>query len=174
MDAHALLAELAALGVEVHTDGDSLKIRPAEAVPPKLRAELRARKPELVRHLTAPAVADPLGGVSPVLPCERAAAPSALVAEVCAMRLDDFARAGLVVAVWSEVLSERVIFASDNAVVDPGELRPVYRARELRVLLGMTNPDELRAVNNVKKTFRGTITDSSGAMPECRAAEGAV
>jgi hypothetical protein len=160
MDAQALLAELAALGVEMHIDGDSLKIRPAEAVPPTLRAELRARKPELVKHLMPPAVADPLAGVSPVPASEPAAAPSVLVAEVCAMRLDDFARAGLVVTAWSDVLGERVIFASDNAIVDPGELRPIYRARELRVLLGLRDPGELRRIHEMKKKFRGTITDS--------------
>lgn len=63
------------------------------------------------------------------------------------------------VTVSSQVLSERVILASDNAIVDPGELRPVYRARELRVLLGL-GTGELRRIQEVKKTFRGTITDA--------------
>jgi hypothetical protein len=76
------------------------------------------------------------------------------------MRLDDFACAGLVVTVWSEVLGERVTFASDNARVDPGELRPVYRARELRALLGLSDPGELRRIHAVKRTFRGSISDS--------------
>jgi hypothetical protein len=75
------------------------------------------------------------------------------------MRLDDFARAGLVVTVWSKVLGERIILASDNARVDPGELRTVYRARELRALLGLSDPAELRRIHEVKRTFRGTITD---------------
>jgi hypothetical protein len=85
------------------------------------------------------------------------------VAEVCAMRLDDFARAGLVVTVWSNVLGERIILASDNARVDPGELRPIYRARELRALLGLRDPAELRRIHEIKRTFRGTITDNPPA-----------
>ncbi len=56
-----------------------------------------------------------LGGVS-------ATGPSLLTAEVCAMRLEEFARAGLVVEVWSSVLEETVVFASDDARVDPARL----------------------------------------------------
>jgi hypothetical protein len=153
MDPRAILAELEARGVEFRVAGDDLEIRPAEAVPPALLARLRAHKPEVLRRLVAPIVANAAGGVSP-------AAPSELVAEVCAMRLDDFARAGLVVTVWSKVLGERIILASDNARVDPGELRPVYRARELRALLGLSDSDELRRIHAVKRTFRGTITDA--------------
>jgi hypothetical protein len=156
MDAQALLAELEARGIELRSAGDDLEVRPAAAVPPELLAELRAHKPEVLRHLAAPPVAEQLGGVSPVPPSE-------LVAEVCAMRLDDFARAGLVVTVNSEVLGERVLFASDNARVDPGELRPVYRAHELRALLGLSDTRELRRIHAIKRTFRGTITDTSPA-----------
>jgi hypothetical protein len=162
LDADALLADLRDRGVELRAVDGELEVRPLWAVPPHLLAELEAREPEIVRYLTAPSVADPMGGVSPAPPPEAAAAPSALVAEVCAMRLDDFARAGLVVTVWSGVLSDRVIFASDNAIVDPGELRAVYRARELRALLGLST-GELRRIHEVKKTFRGTITDSYSA-----------
>jgi hypothetical protein len=101
-----------------------------------------------------PAVALAVGGVVPIQPSE-------LVAEVCAMPLEDFACAGLVVTVWSEVLGERIILASDNGRVDPGELRPVYRAHELRALLGLKDrPGDLRLIHAVKRTFRGNITDS--------------
>ncbi|HEV3077023.1 MAG TPA: hypothetical protein VHB47_21550 [Thermoanaerobaculia bacterium] len=54
-----------------------------------------------------------------------------------------------------------MVLASDDACVDPGELRVVYRARELRVLLGLKEAWELRRIHDVKKTFRGTITDAS-------------
>jgi hypothetical protein len=61
---------------------------------------------------------------------------------------------------------EAVVFASDDALVDPGELRTVYRAHELRVLLGLTTR-ELRRVHEVKRSFRGTSTDAApaGARP---------
>ena len=55
------------------------------------------------------------------------------------------------------------MFASDDARVDPGELRTVYRAHELRVLLGLTTPRELRRVHEVKRLLRGSISDGSAA-----------
>ena len=65
------------------------------------------------------------------------------------------------------MLDEAVVFASDDALVDPLVLRPVYRAHELRVLLGLLTLRELRRVHEVKRSFRGTITDASpaGARP---------
>lgn len=156
MDADALIADLRDRGVELRAVDGTLEARPRRAVPPHLLEELAAREPEIVRRLVAPAVADAMDGVSPDPPSE-------LMAEVCAMRLDDFAGAGLVVTVNSEVVGEQVIFASDNALLDPGELRPVYRAHELRALLGLRDPAELRRIHELKKTFRGTITDASPA-----------
>jgi|SRR5580693_656745 hypothetical protein len=157
MDAPSLLLELERRGVELRAAGDRLQVRPAEAVPPALMAELRAHRPALLRQLAGvPAVADGLGGV-------KEARASLLAAEVCAMRLDDFAHAGLVAEVWSEILREEIVFASDNALLDPGEERPVYRSHELWVLFGLTDPRELRRIHEVKRTFRGTITDASPA-----------
>lgn len=74
-----------------------------------------------------------------------------------------------VVTVNSEVLGERVLFVSDNALLDPGELRPVYRAHELRVLLGLRDPGELRRIHEFKETFRGTITDWLPSCPHHKA-----
>jgi hypothetical protein len=158
MDARDLLAELAARGIEVRAAGEELEIRPGGAAPAALLAELRAQKPEVLRCLERPAVvvADALGGVAE-------SSPSLLAGDRCAMRLADFARAGLVVEVWSEVLGGAVVLASDDACVDPGELRVVYRAREVLVLLGLTDAWELRRIHEVKKSFRGTITDASPA-----------
>src|ERR1700680_626508 len=162
MDARELLAELAARGIEVRAAGEEREIRPGGAVPAALLEELRAHKPEVLRCLAparaAVAVADALGGV--VEP-----SPSLLVGDACAMGLEECARAGLVVEVWSEVLGETVVLASDDACVDPGELRVVYRARELRALLGLTGACELRRIHEVKRTFRGTITDASPDSP---------
>ncbi len=47
-----LLADLAARGVSVSRDGGGLKVRgPAGAVPPEMRAEMAARKAEILAHL---------------------------------------------------------------------------------------------------------------------------
>jgi hypothetical protein len=132
------------LARRLRSTGCSELVEPLEADDSRATAEAAPASSQLL---------DALGGV-------RAAKPSLLVAEVCAMRLDDFARAGLVVTVRSELLGERIILASDNARVDPGELRTVYRARELRALLGLTDPGELRQIHAVKRTFRGSIADT--------------
>ena|ERR1700720_3286559 len=162
MDARELLAELAARGIEVRAAGEELEIRPGGAVPAALLEELRAHKPEVLRCLAparpAVAVADTLGGVVE-------ASPSLVAGDPCAMGLEEFAQAGLVVEVWSEGLGEVVVLASDDACVDPGELRVVYWARELRALLALKGAAELRRIHDVKKTFRGTITDASSARP---------
>jgi hypothetical protein len=154
MSPESILAELDRRGIELSASGDRLRFRPIEAIPPDLLEELRKHKPNLLRLLSPPTVALALAGVTE-------AAPPLRVNEVCAMTLDAFATAALVVEMRSSVLGEVVIFASDNAHVDPGELRPAYRASELRALLALTNPDDLRQVHAFKKTFRGTITDSS-------------
>jgi hypothetical protein len=67
---------------------------------------------------------------------------------------------GLAVQVWSKVLGEAVVLASDHAKVDPGELRSVYRAR-VTILAGLTEPAVLGMIHAIKKTFRGTITDAA-------------
>jgi hypothetical protein len=158
MMAEELLEELRRCGVQVEARGEVLHVEaPRGALSPELVQSLRRLKPALLK-LVAPAaertVSETLGGVSPTR-------SSLLTAEVCAMRLEDFARAGLVVEVWSTVLDEAVMFASDDALVDPGEPRTVYRAHELRVLLGLTTPRELRRIHEVKKMFRGTVADAS-------------
>jgi hypothetical protein len=157
--AAAVLAELRRRGVLVEARGEMLHVEaPRGTISPEILRRLRQLKPELLRLVAMapapPTVGDGLGGVSAVQ-------PSLLVAEICAMALADFARAGLVVEVWSKLLGEAVVFGSDDARIDPGERRPVYRARELQVLLGLTAPTELRRVHEVKKIFRGTITDAS-------------
>jgi len=149
MDAQSILAELESRGVELQALGGRLRFHPARAVPPHLVEELRSRKAELLRLLTAPAVGDTLAGV-------RAAQPSILAAEVCEMKLEDFARASLVLEVWSETLREVVVLASDNALLDPGERRSTYRAAELKEMLSF-DAVSLKRVHQVKFLFRGTI-----------------
>jgi hypothetical protein len=160
VDALSILTALHRHGVEVRAAGNRLQVRPAEAVPPDLLAELRIHKEELrLRLRAAGRVADVLGGVQP-------AHESTAEETVCEMQLAVFSTARLVVEVWSYLLGEVVVLASDNARLDPGELRPVYRSHELLVLLGLNNPRELRRIHEVKKTFRGTITDSAADASE--------
>ena len=75
------------------------------------------------------------------------------------MPLATFAAARHVVTVRSELLGEVVVFASDNATVDPGERRVVYRVAELEVLSSL-DAENLKRVHAFKKTFRGTVRAS--------------
>lgn len=153
MNAEELLARVEALGVVVSLDRESVLLRPRSRLTPELIEELADHKAELVDLLRARGVT----GLASTLPGGvTGAKPSLLATEVIAMGLSEFADARLVVAVRSALLDEVVVFASDNAIVDPGEQRVVYRAAELRELLGLS-PKDLRAVHRVKKTFRGTV-----------------
>jgi hypothetical protein len=126
-----VLAEAEAGGVELRADGDGVLFRPADSLPPALRAELREHLPELL----------------PVLRTRQ----------VLAMPLSAFATAGLRLMVYSELLGERMIFASDDAHLPASDSGCVlYRAKELRELLGL-GPAELRRVHLVKRTFQGTV-----------------
>jgi len=152
MNGETLIAKLKTDGVDLAAAGGRLLLDAPEGVlTDELLAEIRSHKQEILAALQTQqslAVALP-GGVTE-------AKRSLLAAEVVAMPLSEFARARLVVTVRSAVLDEVVVFASDNARVDPGEQRVVYRAAELRELLGLSAKD-LRAVHRVKKTFRGTV-----------------
>ena len=133
MNAAEILSELEARHVELAVNGDRLRFRPVSAVPAELREALRLHKAELLamlRQRQTVALRDALPyGVAE-------SQPSLLAAEITAMSLAEFAAAGLVVGVVPQVLGETVVFASDNAIVDPGERRVVYRAAELQELLG--------------------------------------
>ena len=158
MIAEEVLEEVRSRGAHVEARGEVLHIEaPRGALSPELVAAMRQLKPELLRlvGLASLTVGNALGGVTEL------DEPSFLVAEVCALPLEDFACAGLAVKVWSKVLGAVVILASDDAQLDPGELRTVYRAHELRALLYLRDPSELRSIHAYKKTFRGTIIDVS-------------
>lgn len=156
MKAKELLAAVEALGVVVTLDRDDLLLQPGSRLSPKLVQELRDHKAELLAVLKGtarPAVKDSLPGGVTESRCSLEAA------DVLAMPLEEFARAGLAVEVCSEVLGEVVLLASDNALLDPSERRPVYRAAELRELLGLS-PSDLRQVHRVKVIFGGTVEAS--------------
>lgn len=74
------------------------------------------------------------------------------------MRLDEFARSGRVVSLWSDVLEETVVFAGDEADltgVPPQTV--VYRAQELAALVSVT-PRHLRSIHSAKRVFGGQVS----------------
>ena len=151
MNATEVLAELSSRGVRVWPAGDRLRFFPAEAVPPGLLSKIRSHKVQLLQLVAGnPELAEALpGGIEK---------PQSLtLAEVCAMPLEGFAQARLRVVVSSKVLGEEVLFASDNATVDPGERRVVYRAAELQAILG-AKPEELCSLHAAKKAFGATLS----------------
>jgi len=143
-----LLKEVERCGARLGVAGGRIFVEPAPAVGPDLLDELRAHKGELIALLEH--VGDSLGGVR---------GRSVKVDEICSMPLSQFAEARLVIEVRSRVLDETVIFASDNAAIDPGERRTVYRASELRELIGI-GVDGLRQIHRAKRLFGGTINPS--------------
>jgi hypothetical protein len=148
------LSELDILGITIEGDERRLRLRPRSKVNPELLCRLRQHKPEILALLGRRRT------VARSLPGGAVAAQRSLIDEgVCQMPLEEFAQAGLVVTVYSEVLGETVLFASDNAVVDPSERRAVYRAAELREVLDLP-PAGLRRVHEVKKIFGGTVEAS--------------
>ncbi|MCP3963419.1 MAG: hypothetical protein GY719_36750 [bacterium] len=78
------------------------------------------------------------------------------------MSLDEFADAGLVVQVRSEVLECDVLFVSDDVPESTLEDRPevIYRASELKKLARLPpEPAHLRDVHMVKEIFGGSISE---------------
>lgn len=151
----AILSRLSKLGVTVTAQDGKLRLEGQGRKPPRdLIDELRAHAPDvlgLVREGGAqPRLGAALGGVSPVQRTDY---------DIACMTLERFAQARLMVVVTSDVIAGPVVLASDNALLDPGERRPVYRAAELRELLGLS-PSDLRQVHRVKVIFGGTVEAS--------------
>ena len=67
----------------------------------------------------------------------------------------EFAQAGRVLRLRSDVLEEEVLIASDNAQLQPGETRVVYRASELTEIWDI-QPSGLRFLHQVKSVFPGS------------------
>lgn len=151
MNVRELVADLAERGVTLSAhEGRIAYEAPRGVLTPVIKAQLIEHRSEVLSALQSPRVGDGLGGIEPAEPS------SVTVAELCAMRLSEFAQASLMVEVRSEVLGEVVIFASDSAVIDPGERRVVYRASELRALLDLS-PEHLHQIHLAKKTFRARV-----------------
>ena len=87
---------------------------------------------------------------------------SSRVDQVTEMSLDQFAQAGLIVRVFSEVLAQEVLFVSDNVsdAALANRTLPIYRAAELRKLaIFNPSPAALRTVHTSKTVFQGRIAD---------------
>ncbi len=151
MDAPGVLAELRSRVEEIGVVGDRIRWRPANGVSADLVQEIQRHKPELLRLLAAPQLADALQGV-------EFAQGSLLAEDVATMLLRDFARSRLVLEVFSRALDERVLFAGDRAHVDAGRCRELtlYRGSELLELCGVDAPN-LRVIHDAKKVFGGQV-----------------
>ena len=146
-----LLADLETRGVSLALTGDGLTIRGPRDVVPGIVEQVRTHKPELMKALGERV---PVGETLP----SEVESDTISTAELLRMPLSEFSRSGLVLTVRAASLGgEEIVFAAENAELDPGERRVTYRASELRHLLGLT-PAELRSVHRIKRTFRGTVT----------------
>ncbi len=127
-------------GVRLGHNGESLRVEaPVGALTDELQASLRQHKAALL-----------------ALPVHELNAP----VPVGSLTLAQFAGSGRVVAVFSDVLDCEVVFAADNAAVPEGEMRLVYRARELAAVWGADSsirPDTLRLLHEVKTHFGGDV-----------------
>ncbi len=151
MDTTQLIEAVESAGARLRVDGDRLLLNAEAPLPAPLLASLRARKTEIVRNLRGrPSVASAVPGN-----LESRDMP-ATAADAADMPLDRFQGAGLALPFFSTVLGEEVVFASDNAVVDPGERRVLYRAAEMWHMTTM-QPETLRAVHEVKRLFGGMV-----------------
>lgn len=70
--------------------------------------------------------------------------------------LSQFAGSGRVIVIYSATLEEEIIFAADNARLPEGEVRPVYRARELRGLTDWS-AEGLRLLHETKTRFGAPV-----------------
>ncbi len=151
MNATHLIDAIESAGTRLRVEGDRLMMKAEQPLPDPLLVALRDRKAEIVSTLRErPTVSTAVPGS-----LESRDMP-AMAADVAEMPLDDFQNAGLALPFFSTVLNEEVVFASDNAVIDPGERRVVYCAAELWHMREMS-PNLLRSAHEVKRIFGGTI-----------------
>lgn len=79
-----------------------------------------------------------------------------LPADINKMSLSVFARSGQIRKVRSKVLGETIVWAADNAALPEENALVVYRAHELKALVGL-DPQALVAVHTTKKWLDGII-----------------
>ncbi|MCH9647747.1 MAG: hypothetical protein K0U98_05870 [Deltaproteobacteria bacterium] len=145
MSTKELTSELLNLALTIQVSGKTVRLRPKrlldEAAVDKLRllraellATLRDQQAQLVKTLLGPPGRE-----------HRAAFKS-------------FAEGRRIFEAPWDLFGEPVLFASDNAELDPQETRPVYRAAELSQLVGLSRA-ELQRVHEIRKIFGGTIVE---------------
>lgn len=165
-------------GGRIVVSGQAAHIEPREpgvSIPPELGDRLRVLERDVVACLTRkpweegvavvsrsaspktrePRIADALGGVEPVQ-----GSLADLGSNVAEMSLEGFARSRLLLEVRSEALGETVLFAGDEARVDPERARghAVYRGSELlEIEKAQPGAEDLRRLHFAKKTFGGAI-----------------
>ena len=155
MSMHTLLSEVAARGLELRVVGSELRLRPRSRVTAELVESLREHKTELLSHLST---------------ADAESETNEIVDRVASMPLEEFARSGLVVRVFSEVLGSEVLFVADNVPARSlaGEPAPVYRVSELaKLALLRPGPAPLQQIHEVKTVFGGTIAsvEPTGERP---------
>lgn len=126
MTANDLVAILRTSGAFLRLEGRRLFVGPARRISDHLLAELRAHRAVLIDFARRSSTLEKIlaGDVEP------AADIPATTGDV-AMPLKRFATAELEVPVHCPLLGGDIVLASDDAVLDPGERRPVFRAAEL-------------------------------------------
>lgn len=154
MTAEELLKSLESQDVQLISQDGKLQIdAPKGVMNDSLRQQVIDHKLELIEMVRDKRdQAEP----SPALP----------LAHIAQMPLDEFAHAGLIVEIWSDVLGSKVLLVSDNvkdAEIDAAGL-PTYRASEMQKLAVLRpEPWTLRQIHEVKTLFNGSISDVTSA-----------
>ncbi len=152
MNAQALLTDIQQLGVYLEARGDKLHVEASENVlTSKLVAALKAHKPELLKLLSQPgkprAITDDEDQAAYTEPFNQAAM--------------DAIKAGQPVKVWSDVLTELVVWVRGEEerkeLLSQGCTLPIYTLGELTLVVKM-DESSMKRIHQIKKTFNGTIT----------------
>lgn len=151
INATNLIEAIESAGARLRVEGERLLLKAETPLPAPLLASLQDHKAEILSNLRQrPTVASAVAGS-----LEGQDMP-ATAADIAEMPLERFQSAGLTSPFFLTVLGEEVVFASDNAFLDPGERRVVYRAAELWHTATM-QPETLRTMHERKRVFGGTV-----------------
>ena len=149
MNVPEIISRIRSKGVTLRTFGDRLQAYSKQAIPHDLLEELGHHNQEIFNYLyEETTVAGALPG--PIKPLQS---PS-LGADILSLPLRQFAKTTHVIDVASDTLKDDIVLAGDDAVIDPGEQRVVYRAHELCELAGCS-PEELCQIHTIKRQYGG-------------------
>jgi hypothetical protein len=154
MNAEELIELVYSAGGEItlNTDGSLRVNSPGHLLTPETLELLRHHKQDMIQVLKSRE--DGLSSKSP---------------HIGQMSLSEFATARRVVPIMSDVLGEKVYFASDNAVIDVDENSfyrgcVVYRASELKELIGTSN-EHKQMIHELKKVFGNGRVVAHSSLP---------